>query len=192
MNRSLFLSFRGRIGRASYWSGIVAVWIAGFAVLMLAGSLRGDLGGGVFLVGALLLCYPALAITTKRWHDRNKSGWWSLIGLVPLIGAIWALVDTGILPGTDGPNRFGPDPIGPTPVQHDGKTYYRAKNGSFTDAAGNTIADATLVAGLGAAFLAQRQARIAGMADAWNMTDPTDFQVDAASNDAPDFDIAGD
>ena len=55
--------------------------------------------------------YLALALYAKRWHDRDKSGWWSLIGLVPFIGAIWILVELGILEGTRGPNQYGPDPL---------------------------------------------------------------------------------
>ncbi len=59
----------------------------------------------------LLIIWPALAISVKRWHDRDKSGWWVLIGLVPLIGGLWALIETGFLPGTEGDNQYGPDPL---------------------------------------------------------------------------------
>ncbi len=47
----------------------------------------------------------------RRYHDRNKSGWWMFIGLIPLFGTIWFYVETGFLKGTTGPNRFGPDPL---------------------------------------------------------------------------------
>ena len=47
----------------------------------------------------------------KRWHDRGKSGWWVLIALIPLVGPIWAIIETGFLPGTSGPNEYGPDPL---------------------------------------------------------------------------------
>jgi uncharacterized membrane protein YhaH (DUF805 family) len=60
----------------------------------------------------LLTLWPSLAMYTKRWHDRDKSGWWTLIILVPIIGSIWLLVELGFLRGTDGPNRFGDDPLG--------------------------------------------------------------------------------
>jgi hypothetical protein len=43
----------------------------------------------------------------KRFHDRDKSGWWVLIWLIPIIGAIWLLIELGFLKGTPGPNRFG-------------------------------------------------------------------------------------
>jgi uncharacterized membrane protein YhaH (DUF805 family) len=62
----------------------------------------------------LLLYIPffwiSLAVTIKRWHDRDKSGFWIFIGLIPIVGPIWAFVETGCLRGTMGPNRFGDDP----------------------------------------------------------------------------------
>lgn len=58
----------------------------------------------------LLIIWPSLAIQVKRWHDRDKSGWWVLIGLIAVIGGIWVLVECGFLPGTAGTNRFGPPP----------------------------------------------------------------------------------
>ena len=59
----------------------------------------------------LSMLWPALAIYAKRWHDRDKSGWWTLITLVPLVGPIWATVECGFLPGTVGQNRFGQPPM---------------------------------------------------------------------------------
>lgn len=47
------------------------------------------------------------AVQAKRWHDRDKSGWWSMVGFIPYIGGIWVLVECGFLRGTDGPNRHG-------------------------------------------------------------------------------------
>ena len=64
------------------------------------------------IIVSLVFLYPALAVYTKRWHDRGKSGWWSLIMLVPFIGPIWALVELGFLSGTPGPNQYGADPLG--------------------------------------------------------------------------------
>jgi uncharacterized membrane protein YhaH (DUF805 family) len=45
---------------------------------------------------------PSILVDIKRWHDRDKSGWWMPILFVPIIGAIWLF-----LAGTPGPNRFG-------------------------------------------------------------------------------------
>jgi uncharacterized membrane protein YhaH (DUF805 family) len=53
-----------------------------------------------------------IIVQIKGWHDRDKSGWWILINLVPCIGALWTLIECGFLPGTRGDNRFGPNPRG--------------------------------------------------------------------------------
>jgi uncharacterized membrane protein YhaH (DUF805 family) len=59
---------------------------------------------------------PSLSVTVRRLHDTDKSGWLILLGLIPLIGVIILLVFY-ILPGTKGPNKFGPDPYGKTQVE---------------------------------------------------------------------------
>lgn len=68
----------------------------------------------LFCVSFILYLWATYAVTAKRWHDRDKSGWWSLIGLIPF-GSIWMLVECGFLKGTDGPNRFGGHPQGIRP-----------------------------------------------------------------------------
>lgn len=66
----------------------------------------------LIMVGYVLMGWVSLALTVKRWHDRDKSGFWVFITLVPLIGSIWHMVETSFLPGVPGPNRYGPDPKG--------------------------------------------------------------------------------
>jgi len=108
----LFFSFEGRIARSTFWTMTlllaVVSWVIGAVLLAIIGNSE------VTLTVVALLDIPfiwaTLAIQVKRWHDRDKSGWWVLINLVPLIGGIWALVETGFLRGTAGPNRFGDDP----------------------------------------------------------------------------------
>ena len=53
-----------------------------------------------------------LAVSVKRWHDRDKSGWMLLIGLIPLVGLVWTLIECGFLDGERGPNQFGESPKG--------------------------------------------------------------------------------
>lgn len=72
--------------------------------------------GILLLVYSVLLFIPNLAVAVRRLHDQDKSGWWILIGFVPLIGGIWLLV-LYLLDGTPGPNRFGPDPKAPPTSQ---------------------------------------------------------------------------
>jgi uncharacterized membrane protein YhaH (DUF805 family) len=124
--RWLFASFEGRINRGKYWAGIIILWIlailANAVVATIFGMqieldrpipVMGPVAWFVWLLAALAIAYAALAVLAKRWHDRDKSGWWSLILLVPFIGGLWTLIECGCLPGTPGPNRFGPDPLGP-------------------------------------------------------------------------------
>jgi hypothetical protein len=59
----------------------------------------------------LVLIWPSLALSTKRWHDLDKSGWWNLINFVPFIGSLWALIKCGLSDGTTGDNRYGSDPL---------------------------------------------------------------------------------
>ena len=103
-------SFEGRIGRQTFWLRFaLPVFIVGVIVVVIDGLL----GLGAILVGLfeLAILWPSLAVYAKRWHDRDKSGWWTLIILVPVIGGLWMLVECGFLKGTDGPNRFGEDPV---------------------------------------------------------------------------------
>jgi len=53
---------------------------------------------------------PMLAVAVRRLHDNDKSAWWVLLSLVPVLGSI-ALIVLLCLPGTQGTNRFGPDPL---------------------------------------------------------------------------------
>jgi uncharacterized membrane protein YhaH (DUF805 family) len=114
----LLTSFDGRINRAKFWTGVGVLVLLGIVAtvidIMVGSSI--DVGGGaqmgiVSILASLASIYLALALYAKRWHDRDKSGWWSLIAIVPFIGAIWILVELGMLEGTRGANQYGPDPL---------------------------------------------------------------------------------
>lgn len=106
----MLLDPRGRIGRADYWRWGVGLPL-GTALLLhlLLGIARVPEGDAETAV-KLLLLWPMAAVSAKRWHDRDRSGWWVLIVLVPVVGWIWALVANGLLRGMPGANRYGPDP----------------------------------------------------------------------------------
>jgi uncharacterized membrane protein YhaH (DUF805 family) len=79
-----YADFSGRASRPEYW------WFILFIILMsLAISLISPLLSGLFSLATLL---PSLAAAARRLHDTNRSGWWQLIVLVPLIGIIVLLV----------------------------------------------------------------------------------------------------
>lgn len=125
MNLQLFTSFEGRIPRKLFWLGYLVLMIIQWILFALFGGMTmmsmdpadpaaaEQMMQGMWPMWIIFLVFlwPSLAIYTKRWHDRDKSGWWSLILIVPLIGFIWFLIELGFLRGTEGPNRFGPDPV---------------------------------------------------------------------------------
>jgi uncharacterized membrane protein YhaH (DUF805 family) len=115
----LLLSFEGRIGRKSFWMTILAFAVVGIVAGILDAVLHTPTVGSSGVLGLIVsvaAIYPAIALYAKRWHDRGKSGWWTLIALVPIIGGIWMLVEVGFLRGTPGANKYGPDPLGAVPV----------------------------------------------------------------------------
>lgn len=66
--------------------------------------------GYIYSIYMLTAFTPALAVSARRLHDTNHSGWWEFIVLVPLIGAIYFFIVI-CLKGTKGENRFGADPL---------------------------------------------------------------------------------
>jgi uncharacterized membrane protein YhaH (DUF805 family) len=112
---SQYAGFGGRARRAEYWWFALFSVIVGIATSILDVALGTDFEGsftsnGMFsLVANLALLVPSLAVGVRRLHDTDRSGWWILIGLIPLIGAIVLLVFF-VQDGTPGQNRFGPSP----------------------------------------------------------------------------------
>ena len=102
----LYLSLKGRITRSDYWMlYILPALVVGLASFWVASIYdKVDLVGDVVTLGFL---WPSIAIQVKRWHDVDKSGWWVLINLIPVIGTIWALIENGFMSGAPGENRFG-------------------------------------------------------------------------------------
>jgi uncharacterized membrane protein YhaH (DUF805 family) len=117
MDLAEWFSFRGRIARRTWWLGyflpILGLSILAFLVDAMLGLVVWPEGGGpVQLIVGLATLVGGLAGGAKRWHDRDCSGWWQLVLLIPAIGWLWNLVAVGFLRGNPGPNRFGPDPLG--------------------------------------------------------------------------------
>ena len=103
-------SIKGRSGRKEFWLISITVFI----LFMVAGGLQTEAGfskevniliGLAAVVISLLFNVP---VQIRRWHDRNKSAWFLLVNLIPLIGFIWIVIELGCLPGTSGQNRYGP------------------------------------------------------------------------------------
>ncbi len=113
--KQFYLSAQGRVNRQQFWLRLVLPCFVISIILLFVDMALGtyDVENGVGVLSglfSLLVIIPAILVYIKRWHDRDKSGWWMLILLIPIVGAIWFLVELGFLPGTPGPNRFGPPP----------------------------------------------------------------------------------
>ena len=106
-------SFKGRIGRGTWWLMQVLIGIILYILQVVDPELfdPDSLKVSHTLITLLVLAWIELAVSAKRWHDRNKSAVWILFSFIPIIGQIWALVELGFIKGTKGHNRFGPDPI---------------------------------------------------------------------------------
>lgn len=111
LTKDFLLSFEGRLNRGQYWAFILLYFAGAIALAIVEGIL--GTGGLIGILYALAALYPSICVIARRWHDREKSGWWTLIVLIPILGALWIFVECGCLKGTDGPNRFGADPLAP-------------------------------------------------------------------------------
>ncbi len=104
---SKYATFIGRARRSEYWYFVL------FQILVnvVANAVDHAMGSHVVSVLVdLVLFLPWLAVAVRRLHDVDKSGWWLLVGFIPVIG--WLLLFIWVCTkGTLGPNRFGPDPL---------------------------------------------------------------------------------
>ncbi|MBM0204276.1 DUF805 domain-containing protein [Micromonospora sp. STR1s_5] len=113
---SQYVGFSGRARRSEYWWFALFTVLVSIAAAILDSALgltfvEGSSSGFIGLVVSLALLLPTLAVAVRRLHDTDRTGWWVLIGLVPLVGAI-VLIVFFVQDGTPGANRFGPSPKG--------------------------------------------------------------------------------
>lgn len=102
-----YATFQGRACRSEYWFFYLFYTLA----YVIASIVDAVLGFPILtLVFLLATVVPILAVGVRRLHDTDRSGWWLLIPLVPLIGGIVLLIWT-CSRGTTGDNRFGSDPL---------------------------------------------------------------------------------
>src|SRR5438105_1179695 len=117
-----YVNFHGRAPRSAYW------WVFLFNVIVavitsildqslgIAYTMQGPAGpislgyGPIYSIYVLAILLPSLALSVRRLHDRDKSGWWFLLVFIPIVGAIILLIWFA-LPGTPGDNRFGTNPL---------------------------------------------------------------------------------
>jgi uncharacterized membrane protein YhaH (DUF805 family) len=109
----ILFSFEGRIPRRVYWGATLATTLIFYGCVFGLAFLLGEESDTVTILMLLFdipVIWISLALQIKRWHDRDKSGFWVFINFVPLIGTIWSFIEVGCLRGTEGPNQYGSDP----------------------------------------------------------------------------------
>lgn len=114
-----YANFSGRSARSAYWWWALFQIVVAIAIAMVEGGGSGAMGGGsasfaynpgiVGLIWSLGNLIPGIAVSVRRMHDLDKSGWMLLIALIPLIGGL-LLLYWFCQRGTAGDNRFGQDP----------------------------------------------------------------------------------
>ncbi|TQS71424.1 DUF805 domain-containing protein [Rhodobacteraceae bacterium] len=121
--RHKYARFSGRARRSEFWWFVLFIWVANLILSVIDGLLFGGLsmgaeggsawfisnGGPLSFVFSLAMIIPSLAVAVRRLHDIDRTGWWVLIGLIPLIGAVVLIVFCASRTRS-GENRFGPEP----------------------------------------------------------------------------------
>ena len=104
--------FSGRARRKEYWMFVLFNFIFALALGLIEGILQINAGGNYSVLStiySLAVLVPSLAVAVRRLHDTNRSGWWLLIGLIPLAGAIVLLVFM-VQDSQPGENQYGSNP----------------------------------------------------------------------------------
>lgn len=113
-----YANFNGRARRSEYWYFrlfTVLILLSAITIGSIIGSLFDNVFAGLgfayilFALYSLLMILPSIAVLVRRLHDVDKSGWFFLVSLIPLVGAIWLLIVL-CTEGTSGDNQYGSDP----------------------------------------------------------------------------------
>lgn len=120
-----YAEFEGRSRRMEYWSYTLFTTIVTFVLLAPAfmysetDGIAGGIGTASFVMVAIWVIgniIPGIAVSIRRWHDLDQSGWmfllFAVLSAIPFIGAIVGLINLiwFFMQGTVGENKYGPDP----------------------------------------------------------------------------------
>ncbi|WP_424944721.1 DUF805 domain-containing protein [Aliiroseovarius crassostreae] len=138
---SKYVTFQGRAARSEFWWFALFVWGGQLILSVVDSTVFGTVTtsengfsaqtnmpvlSGLF---SLVVFLPSISVVVRRLHDKDRTGWWYWIALVPLLGAL-LLLFWFVTEGTRGPNRYGPDPLdgasGGGGVPHDDDSYHQS------------------------------------------------------------------
>lgn len=110
MTFTRFFSAAGRVPRGQFWLQVIAFWAVFYALSAVLGAwatgIVVGLVNGLALITLVMLCI-------RRLHDRNYAGWWLLVVVLPVAGALWLVWQLALRRGVAQDNRWGPDPLQP-------------------------------------------------------------------------------
>lgn len=127
---SKYVTFSGRAARSEFWWFVLFVWVVQLVLTVVDSTVFGTVttteGGfeastnmpilsGLFALATFL---PTISVVVRRLHDKDRTGWWYWIALVPLVGML-LLLFWFVTEGTRGANTYGPDPLGDQPDDFD-------------------------------------------------------------------------
>ena len=96
--REWLFSFDGRLSRKQFWM-FYGPYVATFSL--------GLFNIAIPAVISILMIWPLLAVQVKRWQDLGKSGWWSLLWFIPVVGWLMVFLDAGLNRGSKLDNQYG-------------------------------------------------------------------------------------
>ena len=110
-----YTEFNGRVRGKKFWyffliNCIVVAILEVLGTMLSGGNPNGTAATGLTGIYTLAVLLPYIGVTIRRLHDTNKSGWLTLLILIPVVGGLIVLVLCAA-PGTVGPNQYGPDPV---------------------------------------------------------------------------------
>ncbi|MEO1157418.1 MAG: DUF805 domain-containing protein [Pseudomonadota bacterium] len=122
---SRYTDFQGRSRRAEYWWFFLAYMICVFVLAFLIGVIGGGFESmnpigmivmGIATLAGLAIIIPSIALGVRRFHDLGQTGWlvlvFAILAAIPLLGLLSMIAQLiwFAMPGTTGPNKYGPDP----------------------------------------------------------------------------------
>ena len=107
---SQYVGFAGRARRSEFWYFHLFTFLVGIVASLLQRAVSDSSSGVITGIVSLALILPSLAVGVRRLHDTSRTGWWILIGLIPIIGTIVLIVF--YVQDSHADNAYGPSPKG--------------------------------------------------------------------------------
>ena len=110
-----YVGFSGRARRSEFWYFYLFTILLSIVASIVQRAMTNSTNGIVTTIIGLAIILPYLAVAVRRLHDTSRSGWWLLIGLIPVVGTIILIVFW--VQDSHGDNQYGPSPkaVGPAP-----------------------------------------------------------------------------